>query len=181
MTRVAEWAKALAIHHGISTPEKAALVGLVHDVAKYLDPDSIQELGLPDSEIHRRLFETHRPIWHAFVGAHMVRHAGVSRSRDCLGAIRWHTTGRANMTPLEELIFVADFSEPGRAFPLAKAVAELAKKNIGHAAAAVAWHLVEKIPKPTCHWRTASCAKFYEESLSKKDATMVRTMVTTNS
>jgi len=32
-------------------------------------------------------------------------------------AIRWHTTGRANMTLLEKIIYLADYIEPTRNFP----------------------------------------------------------------
>ena len=32
-------------------------------------------------------------------------------------AIRWHTTGRAHMTLLEKVIYLADYIEPTRSFP----------------------------------------------------------------
>ena len=32
-------------------------------------------------------------------------------------AIRWHTSGRADMTTLEKIIYVADYMEPNRDFP----------------------------------------------------------------
>ncbi len=32
-------------------------------------------------------------------------------------AIYWHTTGHANMTKLEKIIYLADYIEPNRAFP----------------------------------------------------------------
>ncbi len=37
--------------------------------------------------------------------------------RDILSGVRWHTTGRAEMSVFEALIFLADYIEPTRDFP----------------------------------------------------------------
>ena len=36
---------------------------------------------------------------------------------EVLNAIKWHTTGRPNMSLLEKIIYTADLLEPGRKFP----------------------------------------------------------------
>lgn len=36
---------------------------------------------------------------------------------DILNAVRYHTTGRPNMTNLEKIVYLADYIEPGRDFP----------------------------------------------------------------
>ncbi len=38
-------------------------------------------------------------------------------NEDVLNAIYYHTTGRANMSLVETIIFVADYIEPKRSFP----------------------------------------------------------------
>jgi len=47
--------------------------------------------------------------------------------------VRYHTTGRANMTMLEKVIFLADYIEPGRSFPGVELVRELALSDIDKA------------------------------------------------
>ena len=45
-------------------------------------------------------------------------------------AIRYHTTGRANMGLLEKIIYVADYMEPNRDFPGVERLRELAVSDI---------------------------------------------------
>lgn len=33
---------------------------------------------------------------------------------DIIGAVRWHTTGKANMTQLEKIVYLADFISEDR-------------------------------------------------------------------
>ena len=37
--------------------------------------------------------------------------------KSVLSAVRWHTTGRADMTRMEELIYLADYIDESRTFP----------------------------------------------------------------
>jgi nicotinate-nucleotide adenylyltransferase len=57
----------------------------------------------------------HENIIHAITGAELAyKLFGVSEEvRD---AIRWHSTGRVNMSLLEKIIYLADFIEPDRDF-----------------------------------------------------------------
>ena len=52
---------------------------------------------------------------------------------EILEAIYYHTTARANMTPLEKLIYIADMTEPGRTIKQAKEIRRLADKDIDEA------------------------------------------------
>jgi nicotinate-nucleotide adenylyltransferase len=56
------------------------------------------------------------PVMHAFVGAEIAREEFAVLDTEILNAIRYHTTGRARMTQLEALIFIADMTEDGRDF-----------------------------------------------------------------
>lgn len=56
------------------------------------------------------------PVWHQFAGAYVAeKHFGVT-DEQVLNAIRYHTSGRADMQPLEKLIFLADMLEECRDF-----------------------------------------------------------------
>ncbi len=89
---VIETAEALASAWHYPHPEKARLAALLHDCAK----SEADALG------------------HAPLGAVIAREEYGIRDAEILGAIRWHTTGRAEMSVLEKIIFIADYIEPGR-------------------------------------------------------------------
>ena len=63
-------------------------------------------------------------LFHSIMNYGMVRSVQSSRemnsdvtNQDVLNAIHYHTTGRAGMSNLEKIIYVADMIEPGRNFP----------------------------------------------------------------
>jgi len=98
---------------GVSA-EKAYLAGVLHDCAKSLsDPELIKEALSNDiavDEIQRQSPQ----LLHGYVGAvYAEKKYGVT-DEEVLDAIRYHTTGRPNMTKLEKAIFLADLSEIGR-------------------------------------------------------------------
>ena len=53
-------------------------------------------------------------LLHAKVGMYLARTKYDIYDTDILNAIRWHTTGRENMSQLEKIIYIADFIEPNR-------------------------------------------------------------------
>lgn len=110
-------------------PEKASIAGLCHDYAKQRpDEDFIQEIkrdGLdPD------LLNWNNAIWHGIVGAEMVKHELGVWDEDILNAIRHHTTGAPVMSPLEQIIYMADYIEPGRSFAEVVKARELTAKSL---------------------------------------------------
>ena len=53
-------------------------------------------------------------LLHSKLGAFKAKNEYGIEDQEILDAVRYHTTGRANMTLLEKIIFVADYIEPGR-------------------------------------------------------------------
>ena len=94
--------------------EKARLAGLLHDCAKCIPNEKKLKLaeryGLPVSEAERQSPQ----LLHAKLGAYIARNEYGVEDGDVLGAIRWHTTGKPDMTLLEKIIFMADYIEPLR-------------------------------------------------------------------
>ena len=96
-------------------PYDAAAAGILHDVTKKLTVD--EQLILCekyDIIVDMSVAGTDKTL-HQITGAAVAYHEfGVSeRIRD---AIRWHTTGKPNMTDLEKIIYLADYIEPNRCF-----------------------------------------------------------------
>ena len=110
--RVAKMAAKMAAKMRIS--EKQALTAaFFHDCAKNLDKDSPYLKGFV---MDREWGDVPAPVWHQFAGAYVAeKHFGVT-DEQVLNAIRYHTSGRADMQPLEKLIFLADMLEECRDF-----------------------------------------------------------------
>ena len=129
---VAQAAQALALQYG-ADPAKAYEAGLLHDCAKYLPFEEQERLcarhGRPLTPDERAA----PPVCHAFAGAaYAALELGVTDG-EVLAAMRWHTTGHAGMTPLEEVVFVADLVSADRDYPDVERVRALAGKDL-HAA-----------------------------------------------
>lgn len=97
--------------------EKAKLAGLLHDVMK--DEDKINLLQfIEDSDILLSVVEKNGPpLWHAIGGFLYVRDVLKIEDADVLNAIRYHTTGRANMSKLEQVVYLADLTSADRDYP----------------------------------------------------------------
>lgn len=123
---VAYTASALAMCYGISH-RKALVAGLLHDCAKeYSDAELLQacnQSGLPVSE-----YETNNPhLLHGRYGAYLAQNRYHVSDEEIVNAIRFHTTGRPNMTELEQIIFLADYLEPERTQPTVPSLDEIRK------------------------------------------------------
>ncbi len=88
----------------------AIIASALHDCAKYLSADS-EELrgftfpkGVPE------------PVIHQFSGAFVAEHVFNIKDKYILNAIKYHATGRENMSNLEKLIYLADLLEEDRNF-----------------------------------------------------------------
>lgn len=146
---VEDTAIALAAKYGASE-EKASIAALTHDYAKER-PDEEFERIIQQEGYDQELLNYSNAIWHGLVGASMVqRELGID-DEEILKAIRLHTTGAAEMSLLDKIIYVADYIEPGRNFPGVKEARELAITDLDEAVAYetkhTLLHLVEKEQK----------------------------------
>ncbi len=116
---VAYTAAALAMCYGEDIL-KAELAGILHDVAKakkslelkddmkgYIDPYT-------DGDYVVLIADKAPQILHAIYAPYLAKKDYRIEDKDILSAIRWHTTGKKDMTMLEKIVFVADYIEPNR-------------------------------------------------------------------
>lgn len=94
--------------------DKALLAGLMHDCAKCMPNakklKTAEKYGLEITDLEKK-----NPFMlHAKVGAVLAEKKYDITDEEVLGAIRWHTTGRPDMTLLEKIVYVADYIEPKR-------------------------------------------------------------------
>ncbi len=94
--------------------EKAKVAGLLHDCAK----DYPKELRMRFCKEYKvktdEIMEQQPDLLHPFLGAEVAKREYQIQDEEILNAIRYHTTGRANMTLLEKIVFIADYIEPHR-------------------------------------------------------------------
>lgn len=78
-------------------------------------------------------FERRNPkLLHAKTGAVIAEHVFGENPAVC-DAIKWHTTGKADMNLLEKIIYLADYMEPNRAFEGVEELRSLTEQNLDSA------------------------------------------------
>lgn len=94
--------------------ENAYIAGLLHDCAKCLDDQTM----ISESEkykLHISEYERKGPyLLHGKLGAEYVKNFYHIDNPEILSSICSHTTGHANMSVLEMIVFIADYIEPMR-------------------------------------------------------------------
>lgn len=163
---VVKSAKKLAAKYGVDD-EKASMAALLHDCAKDYNEDMkrrfCKEYHIPiDEYMDKKIDLVHAPL-----GAEVARREFGVTDEEILDAIRFHTTGKPDMSLLTKIVFVADFIEPNRkkienldeirriAFEdLDKAVAYILKNTID---------FVEKSGK-VLHPLSLEALRFYEKA-----------------
>ena len=106
--------------------EKAAIAGILHDITKEMPKEEQLQIMLDSGIILDDIQKNAPKLWHGISGSvYIKKHFGIE-DEDILNAICYHTTGRAGMSLLEKIIFVADFTSEERIY---KGVATMRKKS----------------------------------------------------
>ena len=110
-------------------PGLAEMAGLLHDVEKNTEPKLLLQ-KLRNSDILFSDADALLPqLWHAPAGMLFVRDRLGIRDPDVLNAIRYHTTGRKNMSPLEKTVYLADLTSADRDFPDVELVRKMSETD----------------------------------------------------
>ena len=113
--------------------EKMILAGLLHDVLKEAGKEEIfgyvEKYGM-----HLSVLEEKTPkLWHAPVGAEYIRNELNIQDEEIIDAVKYHTTGRKNMTLSDKILFIADFISADRDYNGADEMRERAEVSLEHA------------------------------------------------
>ncbi|MGN0459224.1 MAG: bis(5'-nucleosyl)-tetraphosphatase (symmetrical) YqeK [Eubacterium sp.] len=126
---VAEKARELARLYGVDEG-KAYLAGILHDIMKEEKPE-IQEKYIKAYGINlTELEKNNKQIYHQMSGAGYVKTELGIEDSDILNAIRFHTTGRADMTDFEMVIYIADLTSAERSYPDVDAMRREADRSL---------------------------------------------------
>ena len=110
--------------------EKMYVAGLLHDVLKEADREEtfsyVEKYIISLSELEK----VTPKLWHAIVGAEFIRNELSIDDEEIITAVRYHTTGRADMTLSEKILFIADFISADRDYNGADEMRERAEKSL---------------------------------------------------
>jgi len=101
-------ASCLAMRYGADI-FKAELAGLLHDCAKEFSKSELADIAVGNG-----CEDFTSNTLHAICAPTIAKDKYGIQDVEILSAIRWHTTGKANMALLDKIIYVADFIEPCR-------------------------------------------------------------------
>lgn len=129
---VAHTAVELAAQFGADTAN-AATAGLLHDCAREMSNNTLLKKAIDFGIVVGSLEKSSPVLLHSIVSARLAAVEYGVQNEEILRAIASHTTGGANMSKLDKIIFLADFIEPGRAYPGVDKLRDLAGKDLDRA------------------------------------------------
>lgn len=113
---VADCAVQLARQYG-ADPVKAYTAGLVHDILKEMPKPELKAYIEKTVGTQDRILLSQPALYHSVAGAEFLKRELDVDDEEILLAVRYHTSGRAGMTPLEKVVFTADFISADRNYP----------------------------------------------------------------
>ncbi|SJZ46176.1 putative HD superfamily hydrolase of NAD metabolism [Pilibacter termitis] len=136
--------------------EKTSIAALVHDYAKEKSDDEMIAL-IRESAIDNKILPFGNNIWHGIAGVEVITRELAIDNEEILQAVRVHTTASSQMSLLDKIIFVADYIEENRTFPLVEEARKIAEENLDFAVKFELIHTLEHL--------IAQNAKIYPQTI----------------
>lgn len=118
---VKDMAVSLAKRLGVD-PKKCEIAALFHDYYRYDSDEELIKIMDPTD------YEKYKDMpwgYHGLAAGNKIKDFGIT-DIDIINAIKYHTVGRKNMSLIEKIIYVSDFSEINRTHEGSKEVREMA-------------------------------------------------------
>ncbi len=150
-------------------PEKARTAAMLHDIMKDTAYDDLLRL-IDQSDIILTQDDLRSPrIWHGIAGAAFLRDELKIEDEDIFNAVYYHSTGRAGMTELEKVIFVADYISVDRKYEDVEEMRRLSKISLDEAIIYALIFQIRRLAEERnfIHPNSPAC---YNELLEKKNS-----------
>ncbi|MEE3344188.1 MAG: bis(5'-nucleosyl)-tetraphosphatase (symmetrical) YqeK [Bacilli bacterium] len=142
--------------------DKVKLTAIAHDNAKELSNEEVDKyikkynIKLDDIE------KNNKNLIHSIIGAYICRDK-YNFDDDMMNAIRYHTTGRANMSMLEKIIYLADATEKSRGYSDMDWYVNIIKEDIDRGMVEVSKWVIESLLKNNkqIHNSSIECYNYY--------------------
>lgn len=133
---VAAAARMLAERYG-ANPEKAEMAAWLHDIVKEKPKQDLLQMLNEDAIIAGQTVNRPFAVWHGPCAAIWAKnHLGI-REEEVLSAVACHTTGKAGMSLLDKVVYVADMISADRDYPGVEKFRALAEKDLDTAMVAL--------------------------------------------
>jgi predicted HD superfamily hydrolase involved in NAD metabolism len=123
--------------------EKAELAALFHDFFRGVSEAAlngyVRQLGLGSAYLDNA------NLAHSKIAAFVMEKDYHIQDWDIINAVKYHTTGRADMSKLEKIIYLADAIEPNRSYPGIEVIRELACRDLDEACLASLRHSIDYV------------------------------------
>ena len=166
---VAKAAKKLAPEFGADV-DKAVLAAWLHDILKEDPKPDLLKRVQASAIIFGYKVEESPQLWHAFAGGDYVeQELGVEP--EIASAVRWHTTGRPNMTPLEKTVFLADYISDDRHFSGVEEIRKLSYKDAEKGLRQAMKHTIDHLKEKglTVNENTIEALEYLETHENRED------------
>ena len=127
---VKEEAAKLARVYGADV-SKAELAALFHDAYRNLSPQAM-DMYINTLKVPAR-YKGNANLAHSKIAAAAMEQVFEIDDPELIDAVSYHTTGRANMSLMEKILFIADAIEPGRHYPGVDKIREAAYEDLDKA------------------------------------------------
>ena len=138
------------------------LCAIAHDIAKELTDEDVQyyieKYDIEFDEIEKN----NKNLWHSKIGAEICKNE-FGFNDDMVNAVKFHTTGRANMSLLEKVICLADATEETRKYCDVQEYVDYIIKDIDYAMFKISKLVIEKLTsrEEVIHLDTVKCYNYY--------------------
>ncbi len=164
---VADEARRLALKYGADS-DRAYLAGLLHDITKNFKREEHLQI-VRDFDIILSDTEKNAPkLWHAITGAAYLENVLRIDDDEIISSVRYHTTGKADMSLLELIIFIADFTSRDRNYPDVEVMRGLTNKSLEEAAVYALNYTIKDLEGmgATVHPDTLSAYEFFKSKIN---------------
>lgn len=112
---------------------KTEIAGLVHDCVRESGIEIMFNYLAKENIAADDLTLSVKELLHGPAAIHLCRKVFGIEDEEILNAVRYHTTGKENMSLLEKIIYLSDFIEPARSFDGVEELRRAAAKNLDKA------------------------------------------------
>lgn len=162
---VADAAKSLAEKYGYNE-DKAYIAGLLHDVTKCENKENQLQILKNGGIILSQVEKSNPKLWHAMTAPVYAKEVLGIEDEEILSSLRYHTTGKKDMSLLDMIVYIADYISAERNYGDVEVMRELSGENLEKAALYSLKYTLSKLSKDNLVIHNDSLA-FYNDLVIK--------------
>lgn len=112
---------------------RISTAALLHDYAKEFKKEDLIKIAKEHFLDETENYLGNVEILHSYASAYIAKEIFKINDIEILNAIKYHTTGRKNMSLTEKIVYIADAIEPKRDYPHVEKIRDLALVNLNKA------------------------------------------------